>query len=143
MKSLYGGLVAVFLLVGPANAACDSDDLIGRFMIYAQASDRVTRCQIEIKPRSSGNMTRGTPCHQIINGGREINGSVAFGSLFKWGGSSNGSCRIGGDMTIQSAAGRISIEIEHAQMSRDKDAITGIGIDSTGLVFMFSAERIR
>lgn len=143
MNSLYGGFVAAVLLAEPAHAACDSDDLIGRFMIYAHSGDRVTRCQLEIKPRSSGSMTRGTPCHQIINGGREINGSVAFGSLFKWGGLSNGSCRIGGAMTIQSSAGRISIEIEHAQMSRDKDSITGIGIDSADLVFMFKAERVR
>jgi hypothetical protein len=72
-------------------------------------------------------------------GGRRIVGFVKSGQLFKMA----GGCRVTGEMTIQSSVGSVQIDIQDALLSRDKDSITGMGIDSANLVFTFKAERIR
>jgi FlaG/FlaF family flagellin (archaellin) len=132
---LWGGVAAAFFATTSAHAACTQSNLAGRFMAYASTSDRVTHCSIRIK--ANGSLVAGTPCRQILNGGQTINATIKSGQL-----SAANTCRVTGNLVLQSGGQSLTVRIIDAQANRDKNSLSGVGIDTANFTFMFSAQRI-
>ena len=128
--------LALCLLAVPASAACIQSDLAGQFRVYALDNERVTYCTVVID--STGALQMGTPCKQRLNGGQQFNASVGGGSLVL-----ARNCLVTGHLVVRRYARSLTAFIESAQLSQNKESISGVGRDSDEAVFMLSAQRIR
>lgn len=126
--------VALLLSLATAYADCTQPDLEGQFRVYAYSAGRVTFCNVTVAP--GGFLDNGTLCGQIIDGGRRISGSVVSGRL-----QVEKSCRLTGNITLRSSAGTVTAFVKDAILSIDLNSISGGGIDSADLAFMFSGQR--
>jgi len=134
-KVLWSGVAAALIAASPAYAECNQSDLTGRFRSFTATADSVTHCTIEVT--AGGKLEAGTPCRLILPFVGGVNGSVRSGEL-----SVGGGCNITGRVVIRGGGKTVTVNIESAQLNRDKNSASGVGRDSTGLVFMFSAQRI-